>query len=76
MSNATYDEDSRIVRRLSEGMYKSLLNNKYIIHNKVGKKLLYLIPTIYIQPCTQIIRPPARFYFYDNDLRKTNYLFK
>ena len=30
----------------------------------------------YIQSCTQIIRPLARFYSYDYDLRKTNYIFK
>ena len=29
---------------------------------------------IYIQSCTQIIRPLARFYSYDYDLRKTNYI--
>ena len=31
---------------------------------------------IHIQSCTQIIRPLARFYSYDYDLRKTNYIFK
>ena len=29
-----------------------------------------------VQSCTQIIRPLARFYSYDYDLRKTNYIFK
>ena len=28
------------------------------------------------QSCTQIIRPLARSYSYDYDLRKTNYIFK
>ena len=29
-----------------------------------------------IQSCTQIIRPLARLYSYDYDLRKTNYIFE
>ena len=29
-----------------------------------------------VQSCTQIIRPLARFYSYDYDLRKANYIFK
>ena len=29
-----------------------------------------------VQSCTQIIRPLARFYTYDYDLRKANYIFK
>ena len=29
-----------------------------------------------VQSCTQIIRSLARFYSYDYDLRKTNYIFK
>ena len=32
--------------------------------------------TINIQSYTQIIRLLARFYSYDYDLRKTNYIFK
>ena len=48
---------------------------------------LYRIRTLYkhythnlkrpnIQSCTQIIRPLVRFYSYDYDLHKTNYIFK
>ena len=32
--------------------------------------------SVQLQSCTQIIRPLARFYSYDYDLRKTNYIFK
>ena len=35
-----------------------------------------LIPVLEFQSCSQIIRPLARFYSYDYDLRKTNYIFK
>ena len=40
---------------------------------------LYILSHIrgrYIQSCTQIIRPLARFYSCDYDLRKMNYIFK
>ena len=30
---------------------------------------------VIVQSCTQIIRPLTRFYSYDYDLRKTNYIF-
>ena len=38
--------------------------------------IIYVNCNMYIQSCTQIIRPLARFYSYDYDLRKTNYIFK
>ena len=55
--------------------------------NSIGKfkSLTFQLRAIYfhtfavdmsVQSCTQIIRPLARFYAYDNDLCKTNYIFK
>ena len=50
--------------------------------NQSGKVTICALDSIlrpeyrYIQSCTEIIRPLARFYSYDYDLRKTNYIFK
>ena len=51
-------------------MCKNLLNFKKII-----KKFLKLY-ILLLQSCTQIMRPLARFYSYDYDLRKTNNILK
>ena len=36
----------------------------------------YVLQVRNLQSCTQIIRPLVRFYSYDYDLRKPNYIFK
>ena len=43
----------------------------------IFRTLVRLLGIIYnVQSCTQIIRPLARFYSDDYDLRKTNYIIK
>ena len=53
----------------NENTHSYLLFEKIIENNMSSGELI-------IQSCTQIIRPLARFYSYDYDLRKMNYIFK
>ena len=60
-------------------MYEYLFNNDLIIFVFIYLTQFWTLEPLaqgHIQSCTQIIRPLARFYSYDYDLRKTNYIFK